>query len=321
MGRQHVGHTEIGQFADERVNLKREDASELRAQANRLRERLESYLTENPHFELRKMLLSGSLAKGTALKSISDIDVACYVSSDSAPEKIGDLIDWLAAKLANAFPNFKPEQIKRKTYSVAVQFIGTGNEVDVVPILYSGDPEWRGYLVSQDTGEKLMTSVPMHLEFIQKRKRANDKHYAQVVRLMKFWAGLQKQADEGFRLKSFMVELVVAYLADKGTRLDDYPDAMAAIFTYLASDDFRTTIAFKDYYDPKTCKVTAEPIRIWDPVNCENNIAKLYTIQNKSKIVSAALDAGDAVDSALRAITKAETVRYWQKVFGPTFNA
>ena len=49
-------------------------------------------------------------------------------------------------------------------------------------------------------------------------------------------------------------------------------------------------------------------------------MAKLYTADNKSKIISAALDAGDAVDSALRAITKGETVRYWQKVFGPTFN-
>ena len=34
----------------------------------------------------------------------------------------------------------------------------------------------------------------------------------------------------------------------------------------------------------------------------------------------AALDAGDAIDSALRAITKGETVRYCQKIFGPTFN-
>src|SRR5882762_2217641 len=105
MGRQHVGHADIARFADERVNLKREDAAELRAQANRLRDKLDGYLEEHPDFELRKMLLSGSLAKGTALKSISDIDVGCYVSSDSAPEKIGDLIGWLADKLQKAFPN------------------------------------------------------------------------------------------------------------------------------------------------------------------------------------------------------------------------
>jgi hypothetical protein len=120
----------LPRLADERVNLKRDDAKELREQANRLREKLENYLEEHPDFELRKMLLSGSLAKGTALKSISDIDVGCYVSSESAPEKISDLVDWLAKKLRTAFPNFKPEQVKPKEYSVAVNFISTGNEVD-----------------------------------------------------------------------------------------------------------------------------------------------------------------------------------------------
>jgi tRNA nucleotidyltransferase (CCA-adding enzyme) len=321
MGRQHVGHAEIAQFAEDRVNLRREDAAEIRAQANRLREKLEGYLAEHPDFELKKMLLSGSLAKGTALKSISDVDLACYVSSESAPGGMKDLIDWLATKLETLFPNFKPSQIKRKTYSVGVTFVGTGNEVDVVPILYSGDPDWRGSLVSQDTGETLMTSVPMHLAFIRKRKQANEVHYAQVVRLLKYWCQLRKQDDPEFRFKSFMVELIVAYLADRGTPLDDYPEALAAVFTYLASDSFATTIAFNDYYRPSSCKTTTSPIRVWDPVNCENNVAVLYSDANKSKIVSAALDAGDAVDSGLHAQTKSETVRYWQKVFGPTFNA
>jgi len=321
MSRDHVSHGDLVRFADERVNLKRDDAIDLRAQANRLRDRLESYLADHPDFALRKMLLSGSLAKGTALKSISDIDVACYVSSASAPEKIADLIDWLAGKLETAFPNFKPEQIKRKTYSVGVNFISTGNEVDIVPILYAGDPQWRGDLVSQDTGEKLMTSVPMHLDFIRKRKAANDKHYAQVVRFLKFWSQLLKQQDEKFRLKSFMIELIVAYLADRGLPLNDYPSALAKIFAFIANDDFATAIAFADYYDPATCAATVAPVRVWDPVNNKNNVSALYTQQNKDRIVEAALDAGDAVDSALRAITKGETVRYWQKIFGPTFYA
>lgn len=320
MARDHVDHGDVLRFAEERVNLKREDAATLRAQANRLRERLDGFLEAHPDFALKKIILSGSLAKGTALRSISDIDLACYVSSDSAPEQIGALIDWLAKKLETAFPNFKPEQIKRKTYSVAVNFISTGNEVDIVPILYAGDSQWRGHLISQDTGEKLMTSVPMHLEFIRARKQANEKHFAQVVRLLKFWCKLCKQEDAQFRFKSFMVELVVAFLADRGTRLDDYPEALAEIFTFVASDEFRTTVAFADYYSPGDCKATTDPIRIWDPVNCDNNVAKLYTQDNRSRIVQAALDAGDAIDSALHAVSKGETVRYWQKVFGPTFN-
>ncbi|WP_095203535.1 CBASS oligonucleotide cyclase [Mesorhizobium carmichaelinearum] len=320
MSRDHVSHAELVRFADERVNLKRDDAADLRAQANRLRDRLETYLADHPDFALRKMMLSGSLAKGTALKSISDIDVGCYVSSDSAPDRISDLIDWLAKKLETAFPNFKPEQIKRKTYSVGVNFISTGNEVDIVPILYAGDPQWRGDLVSQDTGEKLMTSVPMHLEFIRKRKTANDKHFAQIVRFVKFWSQLIKQQDENFRFKSFMIELIVAYLADRGLALNDYLSALGEIFAFIANDDFETAIAFADYYNPATCAATGAPVRIWDPVNNKNNVSALYTQQNKEKIVEAALDAGDAIDSALRAISKGETVRYWQKIFGPTFN-
>lgn len=321
MSLDHVQHRDIARFADERVNLKRDDAKKLREQANSLRDRLGNYLEDHPEFELKRLLLSGSLAKGTALKSISDIDVACYVASDTAPEKIGDLIDWLARRLEKAFPNFKPEQIERKTYSVAVHFVASGNEVDIVPILYDGDPEWRGYLISQNSGEKLMTSVPMHLDFIRKRKDANPQHFAQVVRLIKFWAGRKKQEDSEFRFKSFMVELILAYLADRGLVLLDYPDALQGFFTFLANDGLSKVIAFSDYYSPARCAVTSDPVRIWDPVNCENNVAKLYSADNRGRIVEAALDAGDAIDSALRAITKGETIRYWQKVFGPTFDA
>jgi tRNA nucleotidyltransferase (CCA-adding enzyme) len=319
MARSHVSHAEITQFADEKVNLKRDDATDLRRQANMLRDRLETYLADHPDFELRKMLLSGSLAKGTALKSISDIDVACYISCDAAPHKVSELIPWLASKLEKAFPNFKPEQVTRKTYSVGVKFITTGNEVDIVPILYSGDPEWRGSLISKDTGEELMTSVPLHLQFIRKRKDASKTHFAQVVRLVKYWAKIQKQ-NEDFRFKSFMTELIVAHLADAGTPLCDYPEALAAFFNHLASDGLKSTIAFSDYYKPSECKGTSDPIRIWDPVNCENNVAKLYTTANQDLVIQAALDAGDAIDAALRATTKAETVRYWQKVFGPAFS-
>lgn len=323
MSRDHVSHSDIVRFADSRVNLKRDDATELRAQANRLRDKLQGYLADHPDFGLKRMLLSGSLAKGTALKSISDIDVACYVASDTAPHNVGNLIEWLAKRLETAFPNFKPSQITRKTYSVSVQFLSSGNEVDIVPILYSGDPQWRGNLISQETGQPLMTSVPMHLDFIRKRKAAHPQHFAQVVRLIKFWAGLRKREDSSrnFRFKSFMAELILAHLADRGVALNDYPEALQSFFTFLATDQLQSVIAFTDYYPAGSCTPTSQPVRIWDPVNCENNVASLYNATNRALIVDAAIDAGDAIDGALRAISKGETIRYWQKVFGPSFDA
>ena len=61
--------------------------------------------------------------------------------------------------------------------------------MDVVPILYDGDPDWYGKLVNQEDGSFLWTCIPRHLEFIGKRKTAQQTDFAQVVRLAKYWAG------------------------------------------------------------------------------------------------------------------------------------
>src|SRR6202171_4820162 len=160
MARQHVDHGDIVKFAQEKENLPKDKADEYRAQARRLRERLDGYLGEHPDFTLKKMLLSGSLAKGTALRSLNDIDVACYVSGADAPKDTKALLDYLAERLRKAYPNFTPDQIKPQTYSVTVSFKGSGLDVDIVPILYDGDPNWYGDLVSQDDGSRLRTNIP-----------------------------------------------------------------------------------------------------------------------------------------------------------------
>src|SRR5258708_40051359 len=108
MSRSHVDHADIVRFAAERVNLPKDKANEYRAQVRRLRERLEGYLHEHPDFTLKKMLLSGSLAKGTALRSINDIDVAMYISGAEAPRQIQALLNYLTEKLRKAFSNFSP---------------------------------------------------------------------------------------------------------------------------------------------------------------------------------------------------------------------
>lgn len=321
MGRQHVGHNEIADFAQDKVNLPKDKADEFRAQARRLREKIDGYLDEHPDFTLKKMLLSGSLAKGTALRSLNDIDVACYISGVDAPTDIAKLLEYLAERLRKAFPNFSPDQVQPQTYSVTVSFRGSGLDVDVVPILYDGNPQWYGNLVSQDDGSFLKTSIPLHLEFASKRKRCHEKHFAQVVRLVKFWARRVKAENANFRFKSFMIEMVLAKLCDDGLDFSDYPEALQHFFTYVARTDFRERIVFSDYYKPSTVGSLDDAVQILDPVNAQNNVARLYTAANADAIVGAALDAGDAIDAALAAPTKQLTVAYWQKVFGPSFQA
>src|SRR5882757_4231338 len=202
MSRMHVDHGDIVRFAQERVNLPKDKADEYRAQARRLREKLDGYLDEHPDFTLKKMMLAGSLAKGTALRSLNDIDIACYISGADAPGDVPKLLNYLAERLRKAYPNFSPDQVKPQTYSVTVSFRGTGLDVDVVPILYDGDPQWYGNLISQDDGSFLKTSIPLHLQFTGKRKRAQETHFAQVARLVKFWARKMKQEHDDFRFKS-----------------------------------------------------------------------------------------------------------------------
>jgi len=202
---------------------------------------------------------------------------------------------------------------------VTVSFRGTGLDVDVVPILYSGDPQWYGNLVSQEDGSLLETSIPLHLEFTRKRKKAQEAHFSQVVRLVKFWARNMKRERDGFRFKSFMVEMILSHLCDQGLDLSDYPEALQHFFTYVARSNMRERIVFGDYYEKARVGTFSETVQIIDPVNAKNNVGRLYTTAQADAIVDAALDAGDAIDAALAAPTKQETLYYWQKIFGSSF--
>jgi hypothetical protein len=322
MSREHVGHTELMRFAEDRVNLPAEKAEEYRAQAQRLQDRLENYLEEHPDFSLRRMILSGSLAKGTALRSLNDIDVALYITGSDAPQDVASLLKYLKEKLGKAFGgSFSPDQVTTQTYSVTVSFKGSGLDVDIVPVLYAGKPEWRGNLISQDDGSFLETSIPLHLSFAAKRKSKQKRHFAQVIRLVKYWAARKKSEDQNFRFKSFMIEMILAKLCDEGVDFSDYPEALQAFFTYLAKTSLRQRIVFEDNYPTSEVGVFNDLVQIIDPVNATNNVARLYTQANVEAIVEAALEAGDAIDAALAAPNKQLTVNYWQKVFGTTFQA
>ncbi|MBX7140181.1 MAG: nucleotidyltransferase [Chitinophagales bacterium] len=319
MGREHVTHSDIAQFAKDRVNLPKDKADEYRSQAQGLRERLEGYLSAHPDFTLKRIMLSGSLAKGTSLRSLNDIDMACYISGADAPREVKALLDYLVERLRKAYPNFHPDQVKPNTYSVTVSFRSSGLDVDVVPILYDGDPNWYGNLVSQDDGSFLETCIPRHVDFIKKRKKKQETHFAQVIRLVKFWAQNLKAEKEDFKFKSFMIELILSKLADDGKDFSDYPEALQHFFTYIVKSDIQELIAFTDYYSRSEVGSFTQPIRIIDPVNAKNNAAKLYTTQQARSIVESAMDAGDAIDAALAAPTKTETIFYWKKIFGPSF--
>jgi tRNA nucleotidyltransferase (CCA-adding enzyme) len=314
-----IGHADIAAFVDESVNLKRDDVDDYREQVRRLREKLDKYASDHPDYGLIKTLLSGSLAKGTALKTLNDIDVAFYVDASKAPKGEPDLLEWLAARIREAYPQMKADQIKVNRHSVCIKYAVSGLSVDVVPVQYKGDPDDRGYLFAFDGGDPVLTSIPLHLAFIRKRK-AREADLAQVIRLVKWWVRQRKAANQSFRLKSFMVEMIVARLADDGVSLSDYPTALEMVFGYMVKSRLKARIAFTDYYaTSKLPAPTGKPIEVFDPVNEKNNVAADYGEQERQLMVESAQEALEAISEARFATTRGRAIECWQDVLGSSF--
>jgi tRNA nucleotidyltransferase (CCA-adding enzyme) len=310
----YIQHSHIAAFADEKVNLKRDDVKEYREQVNRLRARLKDYIKEHPDYNLVKMLHSGSVRKGTALKTLNDMDVGVYIRPSEETSDESRLLSWLIERLKEVYPTLKSEQFTRQNHCVTISFQVSGLNV------YEDDPDDRGYLITKDTGDRVLTSIPLHLEFIRKRKEEQRRHFAQVVRLIKWWIREKKNAESSFRFKSFMVELLCAHLADNGLDMSNYPLALEYFFTYIITSELKERISFTDYYESSELPESTDcVIEIFGPVNPENNVASSYTVFDQQRIIEAAHDALDALTEAHYSTTKGRAVKMWQFVLGSSF--
>ena len=316
-----IGHDDVKCFAEDRVNLPAATAKKHRDQVKALRERLEKKIAADPDYGLVKMLHAGSVAKGTALRNVNDLDTAVYVKVADAPSA-GDneLVSWLADRLYEANTNMNRDQFVAREHCVTVSFKGSGLDVDVVPVLYEGEEEDRGYLVRKHTGARVLTSITLHLRFIRERKAAYGPDFAQLIRLTKWWKRTVADRDEDFRFKSFMIELLWSHLADTGLVLTDYPTALERFFAYIVQGELANQVAFTDFYRANDIPARSNAaVEVIDPVNVDNNVASLYKTGDRDRIVEAARAALDALSEARFAPTKGRAVECWQTVLGPTF--
>ncbi len=208
-------------------------------------------------------------------------------------------------------------------HAVGITLRGSGLKIDVAPVLYEGEDDDRGHLITRQ-GDRVLTSVTLHLRFTNDRKRAAGRGYAELIRLLKAWIREAKRTDEDLRCKSFMLELVVAQLWATGWRgqslaVNDYPRAFEQVLAYLANTELQHTIAFDDFYDMVEVPSVYDPIKIWDPVNPANNVARSYTEADRKRLVDRAGHALEDVSYAALAPTKTIANEAWGNVFGPSF--
>lgn len=316
-----ITHRDLVAFADDKVNLKKTEVDDQRAQVNRLRDRIEAKIAASPGYGLVKTLHAGSVAKGTALRNINDRDLAVYVKTEQAPEETPALVIWLRDRVIEAYPALHEDQIVASTNCVNVRFAGTGLDVDVVPVLYEGEPNDVGYLVSKDDGRQLKTSVRQHLDFIRGRKNEHPTHLAQLIRFTKWWAR-QRRRDGDFKCKSFMLELLWVHLADGGMALNDYVRALEQFFAFIVNGGLDGQIAFTDFHPASELPPRgSDPIQILDPVNFKNNVAEHYEERHRDLLVAAAQEALDAISTAYYEPAKGQAVELWQDVLGTSFKA
>lgn len=324
---QPITNAELTAYAASHVNLPPDIAKKYREHVGSVRERLKKFIDEHPDYNLVKMLHSGSLPKGTALRDIGDLDTAIYVKA-SAMNNVDNkgLIAWLRDRLKEVYPNFTDDQLEPHEHCVTIHYKTPGlKDVDVVPVLYEGDPANKGFLVTKN-GDRILTSISLHIEFVQNRKARQPQHYAQLVRFAKYWAKQQKKAYKArgdnphFRFKSLMVELICAHLADNGLDASDYIESLRQFFAYIVRTGLKEPIFFTDYYGAGSINLSETAVmQIYDPVNPQNNIAGTYTDAQRQLIVAEAQRAFNAITIASTATTKGEAVANWQVVFGTTF--
>lgn len=323
----HVTHRTLADFAVAKVNVPKEVAKSRRNQVAHLRSRLEVYIADHADYDLVKMRASGSVAKHTAIKSSSDTDVAAYVKASSVGGVDADeagLLQWLCDRCIEVYGATKDaEDFEISQHAVAITMKGSGLKIDVAPVLYEGEANDRGHLITQ-SGDRVLTSVTQHLEFLNRRKAVAGSEYKEFIRLVKAFIARAKYEDDDFRFKSFLAEMLVAHLWDNGfngqqLEIKNYPRAFEQLLGYIVVTGLQTPVIFTDYYKLIDVVASQSPIQVWDPVNPANNIASSYTESDRRRLVGRAEEALDQIVWAATAPSTGSAVSAWQSLFGPTF--
>jgi hypothetical protein len=314
-----ITHGDLATFGAERVNLSRETVTAYRGQVANLRERLQRHIDLHPDFDLVKIRESGSLPKGTALKTTSDVDLAVYVKRAAAPERTPDLVGWMLDRLMAAYSFLEPSQFSADDAAVRISYRGSGIDVEMVPVLYDGGDDDYGELFLR-SGKRVVTSISKHIEFIRARKARYPTSFAQVVRFVKHWRNVRTRSGD-LALSSFAIELLFAAAIERGVDPSDYPSALEKFFALLVKGLLGERIAFTDNYAANALpRLRTSPVEIFDPVSAANNIAADWTQADVLDVVEAAHDALDDITLARTAPTKESAMIHWRSVFGPEFN-
>ena len=306
-------NTQLQYYDSNVLRLPADKRKEYHAQVDRLVAELSRSVRDKTEIKITKVVKAGSFAKFTILRKTSmdpvDVDVVFYVSGRNVDqETLASLTDTIYELLIKIYPNKDVEhfQIQRKAATVA--FVGSGLSVDIVPVIEDASRPNYGWQFDIQDGSKVQTCAPCQIQFVRDRKEA-DKDFRTLVRLAKRW----RNQAELKPLKSFAIELIMAYVLDTQGSVGSIEQRFRRFLHYIAQSGLKDLITFPE--NAKPIGSFTDPAVIIDPVSSQNNVAARITETERKEIVAAATEAWEAAHFA----SAEDDIDAWKEVFGPRF--
>lgn len=307
-------NTDLQYYDSKVLRLSAEKRKEYHGQVDNLVIELRKHVTAQSDLKITKVVKAGSFAKYTILNKTTedpiDVDVVFYISGQSLEKSTHDgLNELIHALLMKIYPNKAVEDFEIQRRAATVTFVKSGLSVDVVPVIQDDYIPDHGWQFDKETKEKNLTCAPCHIQFIRDRKD-KDKHYRTLVRMAKRWRNFMSPPG----LKSFHIELILAYLVDRDGPAESIEKRFREFLGYIGQMKLSERIDFPEN-NGKPKKAFTDPVVIVDPANHENNVASRITADEREKIAQAALAAWET--SFYASVQEDEEV--WKEIFGNRF--
>lgn len=308
-----LNNTELQYYDTEVLRLPADKRKEYHEQVDRLITELSRTVREKTKIKITKVVKAGSFAKFTILRKTStdpvDVDVVFYISGRSIDhETLQGLNDTIYNLLIEIYPNKDVEDFEIQRKAATVSFVGSGLSVDIVPVIEDPKRPGYGWQFDLQDGSKMETCAPCQVKFVRDRKN-NDKDFRTLVRLLKKW----RNHAELKALKSFLIELIVAYVLDTEGNAGSIEQRFRRILLYIAQSGLKDKIQFPENVAP--FGNFNDPVVIIDPVYSLNNAASRITEAERVEIVAAAQSAWEAAHFA----SAEDETEVWKELFGPRF--
>lgn len=308
-----LSNTQLAYYDSNVLRLPAEKRKEYHAQVDRLVAELSRRVRDQTEIKITKVVKAGSFAKFTILKKTAvdpvDVDVVFYISGRSVDrETLQTLNDTIYNLLLKVYPTKAVEDFQIQRKAATVTFVGSGLSVDIVPVIEDEDRQGYGWQYDLQDGSRMQTCAPCQIQFVRNRK-AVDKDFRTLVRMAKKWRNYAELKP----LKSFIIELLMAYVLDQEGASGSIEQRFRRFLLYVAQSELRDVVSFPE--NTGAVGVFSDPVVILDPVCNFNNVASRITEAERQQIVAAADEAWETANFA----SAENDPEIWKDLFGRQF--